>query len=246
MKQAFLLLCLANVFFFFWKLHFGAPTAGKQIANALPSIVLVAERNAARRGSAISQVLDKDAAELQRWAGFAAFVAPVPKQLSGVAIKTEKKPVQAAVKKPEPLQAACFEAGPFVDDRELQRWLRGKPLVFAKPFLRELSVLADYQLYLPAAKDAEQTRINKLTLRAKGIDDVWMVPEGEIKGALSLGVFADKLKAQSFKDQLAARGIRAELRQRSKSRQALFVRFGASRTFPVSGAMQRVPAADCK
>ncbi|WP_445370996.1 hypothetical protein ACH518_17380 [Methylomonas sp. HW2-6] len=246
MKQVFLLLCLANVLFFFWKLHFGASTPANQVQAALPSIVLVAERDAALRSVAISRVLDRDAAELQRLTAPAAFAAPKPKQLAGAAVKSEKKSLPAATGKPEPVRVICYEAGPFSDDRELQRWLRGKPLLFTKPFVRETTVSADYQLYLPPAKDAEQARLNKLTLHAKGIDDVWMVPDGEIKGALSLGVFVDRARALAFKEQLAARGVRAELRQRSKTRQALFLHFGAAAAFPGSGGYQRIPAADCK
>jgi len=245
MKPFFLLLCLVNVLFFFWEIHFGALTPTTDRPSGLPPVLLVEERDAARRGAAISRVLDRDAAALQRLAA-PDFPAPSqPQRLAGLAGAVEKKTPPRAAVKPEAVRINCYEAGPFADDSELQRWLKGKPLASARPFSRELAVPADYQVYYPAAKDAEQTRINKMMLQAKGVTDLWMVPEGDLKGALSLGVFAEKGRAQSFREQLAARGIRAEVRQRSKTRQALFVRFGASRAMAGGVAQQRVSAAEC-
>lgn len=229
---------------FFWQFHFGALTPATDRPSELPPILLVEERDAARRGAAISQVLDRNAAALQRLAVPKLLLPPQPQRLAGVTGAAENKPPRPAAVKREPV-INCYEAGPFADDAELQRWLKGKPLVSAQSFYREIAVPADYQVYYPAAKDAEQSRINKMMLQAKGIADIWMVPEGELKGALSLGVFVEKDRALSFREQLAARGIRAELRQRSKARQALFVRFGASRAMAGGVAQQRVPAADC-
>lgn len=245
MKPIFLLLCLANVLFFFWQFHFGALTPATDRPSELPPILLVEERDAARRGAAISQVLDRNTAALQRLAVPKLLLPPQPQRLAGVTGAAENKPPRPAAVKREPVRINCYEAGPFADDAELQRWLKGKPLVSAQSFYRETAVPADYQVYYPAAKDAEQSRINKMMLQAKGIADIWMVPEGELKGALSLGVFVEKDRALSFREQLAVRGIRAELRQRSKARQALFVRFGASRAMAGGVAQQRVPAADC-
>lgn len=245
MKPVFLLLCLANVLFFFWELHFGALTQTADTPSGLPPILLVEEWNTARRGAAISRILDRDAAELQRFAGLDSLLPAQPQRLVGFSETAEKKPPRPLQVKREPVRIHCYEAGPFADDSELQRWLHGKSLLSVRRYYRELAVPADYQVYYPAAKEPEQSRINKMMLQAKGVVDIWMVPEGDLKGALSLGVFVEKNRAQSFREQLAARGIRAEVRQRSKTRQALFVRFGASRAVAGGAPQQRLPAAEC-
>ncbi len=102
-----------------------------------------------------------------------------------------------------------------------------------------------YQVYYPAANNPEQTRIQKMMLNAKGITDVWMVPSGELKGALSLGVFSDQMRAVVFRNQLLQRGIQAEVMERRKSQSRLFVRLKGDQKLPKRLA-EGVTSANCK
>ena len=102
--------------------------------------------------------------------------------------------------------------------------MAGKPAGKTETIYKDLELAGDFQVYYPAAKTPEQTRINKMMLNAKGITDIWPVPAGDNKGALSLGVFADRQRASNFKAQLAQQGIQAEIKQRAKVQRQVFAK----------------------
>jgi hypothetical protein len=87
-----------------------------------------------------------------------------------------------------------------------------------------VSIPGDFQVFYPPAKNPEQSRINKLMLNAKGLQDIWLIPAGENKGGYSLGVFNDKQRANNFKNQMTQIGIQAEIKQREKTKMQWFAR----------------------
>lgn len=143
---------------------------------------------------------------------------------------SEKRALQASEKtteidKPTPpvVLRKCYDIGPFADEVIARQWLAGSGFSSNHIFQTDVATASDYQVYYPAAKSAELTRINKLMLVAKGLQDIWLIPAGENKGGLSLGVFKEKQRATVFKSQLAEHGIQAEIVQRKKITQQWFV-----------------------
>ncbi|MBD9363190.1 hypothetical protein [Methylomonas fluvii] len=246
MKALFFLLCLLNVLFFFWKLHFGALTPSVEPVSNIPALLTVGERELARRGAKISTYLDNAAAELQ-----AKQVTDILQRLNPPQVvlifKTSPHAPKPSVSNIQKLEIRhCYEAGPFSDQEALRRWANTEHLTEFKAVNKSTIVSSDFQVYYPAGKDAEQTRINKMMLKAKGFNDVWPVTDGDIKGAISLGVFNERQRAMLFKNQLAEQGVKAEIRQRNKLRDELFIRFvGAKGAIFKNVGYSRLADLDC-
>ncbi|OAI04826.1 hypothetical protein [Methylomonas methanica] len=228
MKALFFLLCLLNVLFFFWKLHFGALTPSVEPASNIPALLMVSERQTARRGAQISTYLDSAAAELQAKQATDILQRLNPPHAAWIFKTSTHAPKPAVSGRQQAAINHCYEAGPFSDQDALRRWANTERLAEFKAMNKSIIVASDFQVYYPAGKDAEQTRINKMMLKAKGFNDVWPVSDGDIKGAISLGVFNDRQRATLYKNQLADQGVKVEIRQRNKLRDELFIRFVAA------------------
>lgn len=226
MKALFLSVCLLNLVFFFWEFHKGTLNPTGPMQSALPTILLVDEQEKARRGAAISAHLDKGTAKLQQL-----HTEPVVEK--PIVMLPAAKPKKTAAAQVTPI--GCSEIGPFSDQQAANVWLAGLSLR-GDLFDREISTPSAYLVYYPAAKNAEQTRIHKMMLNAKGINDIWVVPDGELRGALSLGLFNDQARAALFRNQLLQRGVQAEIKARYKSQPRSFVRIKGGQTIP-----QRLP-----
>lgn len=240
MKALFLVLCLLNIGLLLWEFRNGAfvPPAEE---SALPSILLAEEQVKARNGAAISVAIDQVVTDWER-SGFKASRdklqtesrprQPMAKPVVPAATPKQVEPAQTVKAVPVPGEAAkavvspqaCYEIGPFADENALKQWLSGKALGKTETIYKDVETAGDFQVYYPAAKTPEQARINKMMLNAKGITDIWPVPSGDNKGALSLGVFADRVRANNFKAQLAQQGVQAEVKQRAKVQRQVYAK----------------------
>jgi len=240
MKILFLVLALANVVLGLWEWRH-LPSPQDSALNApLPTILLVNEAARARRGASISALIDQALVDWEHLPAQALLrKAQAKTELAGDEVRrllvANAIPVTPTTA-PEPLATpvvnqsvakpsmSCYEAGPFNDEAELAQWLNNRALKNLETVYQEHELPADYQVYYPAAKNPEQLRINKMMLNAKGIADLWMVPSGRDKGALSLGVFADQKRASDFQKELLAKGVKAEVKQRFKPVQQYFAK----------------------
>ncbi|MDD1622112.1 MAG: hypothetical protein LUQ11_11590 [Methylococcaceae bacterium] len=223
MKALFLGISLLNIVFFFWEFHKGALNPPAQTPQSgRPTIMLIDELEKARHGAEISTYLDKDMAKLQQLHG--EHVADKP-----IAMRPAEKPKKAAPIQAQPI--VCHEVGPFPDEKTANAWLAGQTLR-GEFYYKEVLTPTAYLVYYPAAKSSEQTRIQKMMINAKGITDIWVVPDGELKGALSLGLFNDQAHAAFFRGQLLQRGVQAEIKERYKSQFRSFVRIMGKQKIP--------------
>lgn len=236
MKPLFFLLCLLNLGFFLWQFHMGklSPDVEPEIRSGA-GILTLAEYGRAQRGAKISAMLQDD---IKRWqqAGVEQLLADLRGPAEYLPPKSAKKslmprPVAKENQAEKPRQPAapaivrkCFEAGPFADESSAKKWLAQKALSGKFILARDTVIGNDFQVYYPAAKTQELSRSDKFFLKEKGLVDIWMIPEGDKKGAFSLGVFNEKERAVFFKAQLAARGIASEIRQREKTQTQWFAR----------------------
>jgi hypothetical protein len=234
MKAMFLGVCLLNIVFFFWEFHQGALNPPARTQTLLPTILLVDELEKARRGAAISVHLDRDAAILQHL--HTERVADKP-----IAMLPSAKPKKAAVAQTPPV--VCHEVGPFSDQQAATAWAAGQSSR-GEVFDREVLTASAYLVYYRAARNPEQTRIHKMMLNAKGITDIWVVPNGDLKGALSLGLFNDQPRAAFFRNQLLQRGVQAEIKERYKSQSRTFVRIKGEQKIP-QRLLEGITSASC-
>lgn len=231
MKPLFFLLCLLNLGFLLWQFHAGkiGPVAAPR-AEYVAGVLTVAEYDRARRGAQISAVI-QDGIRRPQQAEFERILADLRGQQWHLSMEKALKPrlLNKIAEKPQPpvpqaVARKCFDVGPFTDEAGAKKWLAQKALTGKQILPREQTTASDFQVYYPAAKTAEQTLANKMMLKDKGLQDIWMVPESDKKGAISLGVFRDMSRALVFKAQLAARGVQSEIRQRDKTETRWFAK----------------------
>ena len=258
MKTLFLLLVLVNAIYFLWQFHSGnvnLPAAQQQYSQQL---LTVNEYAKAQRGTEIARIIDQN---IETWqqadlAGILADLHPIEWRMKAqqLVVKAptpaespkeevvQAKPLLAPV---EPIVRKCFEAGPFAEEAEAKSWVVQKHLTSKQILSRKIVLSSDIQLYFPAAKDMEQTLANKMMLKDKGLQGVWMIPEGEKKGAFSLGVFKDRARALVFKAQLAAQGIASEIWQREKTETQWFAKIMLDQAAVKKLNAQAVKLAEC-
>lgn len=228
MKWLFLSLLLLNLLLGLWELRVAAPEPADQSQTAMPTILLLQEYQTARRGSQISAHIEQGVAGLQ-YAARDAILGATNKPVNNAvrelmlakAIRGEPEssrrvePVVPPVEEAPKPMTLCYQAGPFADEYAMSQWLKSHALKKAATVIKDQSLPADYQVYFPSAKTAEQQLKNKLMLNAKGLVDIWTVQSGDNKGAFSLGVFSDVQRANTFRKDLLDKGVKAEVRQRS-------------------------------
>jgi hypothetical protein len=71
-----------------------------------------------------------------------------------------------------------------------------------------------YYVLIPAAANASQARRTVENLDAKGISDTWIFPSGDLRNAISLGLFSREQNAQARIEELAKKGVEAQIRPR--------------------------------
>lgn len=224
MKALFLVISLLNIVFFFWEFHKGALNPPAQTPQSvLPTIMLIDELEKARRGAEISAYLDKDMAKLQQ-------LHAEHREDKPIALRPAERPKKAAPIQAQPI--VCHEVGPFPDEKTANAWLAGQTLR-GEFHYKEVLTPSAYLVYYPVPRSPEQARIQKMMLNAKGITDIWVVPDGELKGALSLGLFNDQVHASLFRSQLLQRGVQAEIKERHKSQFRSFVRIMGKQKIPL-------------
>lgn len=241
MKRLFFLLCFLNVCFLLWQFHAGRLNGDEPTAVGPSSILLVGEYQRAQQGARISAVIDHRAVEWRqletdriladlRNETWQPKVVPVSVAKKSTKLNEPTKTVEAPKPQTKVVERKCFDAGPFADEFGLKRWLAAKTLDSKQITQKDIVIASDYQVYYPAAKKTEQSQANKAMLLAKGYQDIWMIPEGELKGGYSLGVFREKQRAIHFKNQLSDKGIQAEIKQRDKTKPQWFVRVMLDKT----------------
>lgn len=246
MKFLVLLLGLVNVVLALWEVRNNQSLPPPQVNTQLPTILLVDEVQRARRGSIISTEIDRSVDDWEHSQAAAMLAGQqhantadeeIERLLLANAIPATATPTVVPVPQPAENQPeanpvmSCYEAGPFNDETQLTQWLNSKALKNLETIYQENEVPADYQVLFPAAKNPEQLRITKMMLTAKGIVDLWMVPSGADKGALSLGVFADHQRANAFRKELLEKGVKAEVKQRFKPIQQYYAKLKLDKNF---------------
>jgi len=118
----------------------------------------------------------------------------------------------------------CYHVGPFADSGTLDVWRKLNEIDADSVtlFNKESKVVSSYLVYFPAAETYEQSRKNVQLLKQKGITDYWLFRKGELKGAISLGLFVKKKGALSLQEKFVKAGLTVEIKERYKTEQLLY------------------------
>ncbi len=81
---------------------------------------------------------------------------------------------------------------------------------------------------IPAADTYESSEANFKMLKARGMDDIWLFQKGNLRGAISLGLFKRKEQAINVQKQFKAKNIDVELKLRQVQTKQYWImsRFG--------------------
>jgi len=216
MKLAFYVLLLANIVFYLWE------TGGNRPPSNVDRIELQLPESA-------EQIrLLKELPVIPKRVPAAAVETRPPE--SSTPEETGELPPGVSLVTPSdsPSPAAdpfCYVYGPYGQAGKAQAVLDAHQ---AK--LQEASVvtMADvvaegYWVLFPKAENIYAARANRKMLMEKGVQDAWVFDKGEMAGAISLGVFNSRDKADLMQEQLRAKGIEVEVKPRLARSDAFWV-----------------------
>jgi cell division septation protein DedD len=78
-------------------------------------------------------------------------------------------------------------------------------------------------------------------LKAQGLE-YWIIPKGDLRNAISLGLFSGQGNADDFAKEVRAKGFDAEVRERTKDSQQLWLEYQGDVYVPPAQIRSRVPA----
>ncbi len=111
----------------------------------------------------------------------------------------------------------CYEIGPFMNEKEVSEWLQknnSHVIDSFEIFKKDRQQLSSYLVYYPAAETYAESRKNQQMLKEKGITDLWLFRKGDMRGAISLGLFKKKKRAEKLVDYLSGNGIQVKIMER--------------------------------
>ena len=217
MKNVFFLALLANLVFFLWQYHIGGfhHPSDETLTVAPPNlqpILLVFEQKKQPPPINIDPLTP---------------TATVVKADANV----EKSPL--ALTKPETSVPVtyCYQIGVFANKKALTQWLRQQGLDSTTLQLKENQpVVADYVVSYPAAATFADSKKNIAFLKARGINDFFMINNGEFKGTISLGVFKNEARATKVQQSFIQKGINAKVTKRYKTLPSVSARIKTTKT----------------
>jgi hypothetical protein len=223
MKYLFFLLVFANVLLFLWEdrtrgFHPDADSAHRELPlpGAVERIALLSER------PAVPKATDEfEEAEMA-----------LQSKLNAEAEQAESSRPEQPPQPPEPVPAPpvtvtdCYQMGPF-STRSAATELLG----LIKPHAREAAIgvkpsdVADgWWVLIPKAESMEAAKAKRQMLQEKGVRDFWLFNKGELQGAISLGLFQSRDKAETAQKQFMEKNIISEVVPRSVRAEAYWIR----------------------
>ncbi|HYE36233.1 hypothetical protein [Methylocaldum sp.] len=253
MKYVFYILILVNVVFFLWENNVtrSADSADGsyqelRLPHTVERIALFSEHSALTEktpgGIALAEASTTEAK---------------PEQTDGTTAVSDSEPAQETVPPvpkeeaapPELARAsegACFQLGPLADEsRALEVLSLVKTHSDQASLVKKPSDLTDgWWVLFPKAQDIEVAKSNRRMLIEKGVTDLWLFDKGPLQGAISLGLFKTRRRAEQAQKQFTEQSIITEVVPRQVRNEAQWVRVPWTR--PASELEEILKSADAK
>jgi len=110
----------------------------------------------------------------------------------------------------------CFLLGDFVDKNQAQGLADQLVNDNARVSVVSPDTYEEYWVMFPAATTWQESLKNEQMVKEHGEDDLWLIPSGENKGVISLGLFVDVKRANNRLNELLAKEIDATIEVRAK------------------------------
>ena len=130
-------------------------------------------------------------------------------------------------------RALCLSVGPLRSDRDIEEvgdWLRreGGSFELRVGERREITL---YWIFIPPFETAARRTREATKLRAQGIDDIAVIPGGDMANAISLGVYSRRTTLERRLAELHELGHDPSLVPRFKTQKASWFDVAVSRGF---------------
>lgn len=224
MKWLFLALALANLLMFGWNWYDGHVLASMELERPAPrgqGLMLLGEMPPDALVAARQETGDAEPPSATT-TGAAASTPEASGPQPGAAASSEPEPAP-----PDSQAARCFQLAPL-GSRTAAAGLRAalERLGAARVATgREPATRQNYWVLLPPAADAAAARERMDALRARGVQDMYRVAEGERANAVSLGVFSNRSGAERRLEAIRSLGFDAVLETLSLHTEHHWVRF---------------------
>ena len=106
----------------------------------------------------------------------------------------------------------CITLGPFAERAQADAAIAGSGWSDFQPVLREIpGVRTTYWVYLPPFRDRQSANRALGTLAEMGINDAYVVGDGEDRNAIALGLYSDQERANRRAGQIQALGVTSQI-----------------------------------
>lgn len=155
--------------------------------------------------------------------------------------------VEDVVMEPSPA-TVCYSLGPLATDEEIEQmraWLgdHGAVPVLRPAERRELSL---YWVHFPPFSSREEAVERVVEMKNEGIDDIYVIPGGDMAHAVSLGVFTRRESLERRLAELRRNGYHPWVVPRYRTEKASWfdVEFPEGLDFPETTFFERFPSAE--
>jgi hypothetical protein len=137
----------------------------------------------------------------------------------------------------------CSRIGPFADSEAAQvvrSYLadRGGKVEEAE---ETHNIRVGHWVMVPPLADRAAAKALSEQLKAKGIKDFWIIPEGQYQHAVSLGVFSQQANASAFAKRVADKGFTVSTVEKLKAQTAVWLRYQGATFIPPMEIRARAP-----
>ncbi|HEB92216.1 MAG TPA: hypothetical protein ENI94_01865 [Gammaproteobacteria bacterium] len=216
MRLVFWFFLLLNLAFFYWQYSqpqkLEPPLLQTEVLPpGVESLVLLRERGL---GTA-TQTVPKTPQPASTQVGLKP-ITPAGRESARAPLKVEALP---ELEPPPAIVLVCFTLGPLKDEAEAGRMYKALLAldVKAEQRLSERQVLKGYWVFLPPFKSYADARRKVLVLQEKGLDDMYIMGKGEVKNAISLGLFTRKSTATARLNQVRRMDSAAMMKPRYRA-----------------------------
>lgn len=271
MRNLFLLLLLANLGLLGWQRWISPQAPGTdsiviEQRSELPRLVLAEEvieeeekevpQAADVTESAAEVAEEKDEADETEEAEMAELAEESGDERlpEAPAVPVDEAPVSAATI-PDESAERCVSIGPFRDLTETTQAMTAMRAAGHEPRQRltEGEVWIGHWVFLPAFESRSDARTVLNRLKNSGIADSYIVPSGEERNAVSLGVFAERDRARRRVAEISALGYAPRVADRHRSGAVYWIdtQLGAAESLEpddietVPGRIMRLDVIDC-
>ncbi len=205
MKTFFFLVLLINIIFFLWeykavKTH--SPLVGQE--SVTKQILLLSELS---EGGSEGIIVDNKS-------------APPDMLLNNKSsFKEEQSNTQIENK------SYCYQVGPFLSESLLDDWVvKNKVDINLLTKVSEKSKkVTGFLVYYPQANTFQQAKKHIQLLENKGVTDFWLFRKGELKGIISLGLFATKKRAVVLQNKFLNSGLNVKIMPRYREESIWYI-----------------------